>query len=74
MAKKPDRDELISLSQAAKLYGFSTNYLRELSIRGRMKARKIGSQWLTTPKDVEEYIKSRKVTGVFKKSIKVTNK
>jgi len=70
LAKKPKKDELISLSQAGKIYGFSTSYLRELAIRGRMKAKKIGSQWLTTPKDVETYIKSRKVTGVYKKSIK----
>jgi len=70
LAKKPKKDELISLSQAGKLYGFSTSYLRELAIRGRLRAKKIGIQWLTTPADIEAYIKSRKVRGVYKKNIK----
>ena len=60
---------MISLSQAAKLYDLSTSYLRELAQRGRMGAKKIGSQWLTTPGDVEAYIKSRTVRGVYKKDI-----
>lgn len=70
MPKKPKKDELISFTQAAELYGFSTGYLRELAIRGRMQAKKIGSQWLTTPADVEDYIKSRTVRGVYKKEFK----
>lgn len=70
MAKKPKKDELITFSQAGEIYDFSTNYLRELASRGRLQAKKIGHQWLTTPGDVESYIKSRKVRGVYKKNIK----
>jgi len=70
LPKKPKKDELISLSQAAELYDLSTSYLRELAIRGRLQAKKYGSQWLTTLGDIESYIKSRKVTGLYKKTLK----
>jgi len=69
LPKKPKKDELISFSQAGEIYGFSTHYLRELAIRGRLKAKKYGHQWLTTPADMDAYIKSRKVRGVYKKDI-----
>ena len=69
MAKKPKKDELITLLQAAEIYGLSVSYLRELAQRGRMQAKKIGNLWLTTPKDVESYIKSREVRGVYRKDM-----
>jgi hypothetical protein len=31
----------------------------------------MGMQWFTTPEDVEVYIKSRLVRGVYKKDIKI---
>ena len=36
-----DKTRLISLAEAAKLYGFSALYLSRLAKRGRLKARKI---------------------------------
>ena len=62
---------LISLSEAAALYGFSHNYLRNLARKGRLKAQKIAGAWLTTPKDVEEFIQSRKERGVFRDDIQL---
>lgn len=67
----PDKDELITLAQAAERYGFSAVHLRQLAQRGRMGARKVGSIWLTTPANVEEYIRSRKRTGNYRGDIQV---
>ena len=68
--KKPKPDDLITVTQAAKLYGFSRNYIRQLILRGRLKARKLGAQWVTTPADVEAFIKSRQKIGVYRSDIK----
>ena len=68
--KKPeDKDQLLSLPEAAELYGFSADYFRNLAQKGRLKAQKVGDRWITTPKDVEDYIRSRKRRGVFRKDI-----
>ena len=63
--------ELISLTQASERYGLSPDYLRQLAIKGRLKARKIGRNWVTTPADVEAYISSRKKIGAFKSNIEL---
>ena len=70
MAKKPKKDDLITISQAAELYGFTISYLQKLLQRQRLKGRKMGLQWFTTPADVETFIKSRTVRGVYRKDIK----
>ncbi len=69
MSKKPKKDELISLSEAAEIYGFTADYFQKLAKRERLKARKIGKQWVTTPADVEAFIKSRVVRGVYRDDI-----
>jgi hypothetical protein len=57
--------DLISLAEAAKLSGFSTKYLRDIAEKGRLKAKKIGRNWVTTLAAVEEYRKNR--THILKK-------
>ena len=52
--------ELISLADAAEKSGFSTTYLREIAQRGRLKAKKITGNWVTTLAAIEEYKSSRK--------------
>ena len=64
-----DKGRLISLPEAAELYGFSSDYLRNLAQKGRLKARKISDRWITTPRDVESYIKSRKRRGQYREDI-----
>ena len=64
-----DKQELISLAEAAERYGFSHAYLRRLARRGRLKAKKIAKTWLTTPADVVEYIASRQKRGAYKEDI-----
>ncbi len=70
MPESPDpHDELISFSEASKRYGLSTNYLREIAASGRLKARKIGNYWVTTPADVEAYISSREKKGYYREDL-----
>lgn len=65
-----DKTRLISLAEAAQLYGFDHNYLGQLAKKGRLKAKKIGNMWLTTPVDVEEYIQSRERRGAYREDIR----
>jgi hypothetical protein len=73
--KSPDDDKsrLISLAEAAELYGFSPNYLGNLVRRGRLKAQKIGNSWATTPNDVEDFIRNRKERGIYRDDISLDN-
>lgn len=64
-----DKTRLISLPEAAELYGFSPDYLGNLARKGRLKAQKVGNSWVTTPQDVENFIRSRKKMGVFRDDI-----
>lgn len=66
-----DKNRLISLAEASELYGFSPDYLRNLAQRGRLSAQKIADRWVTTPNQVEDYIKSRKQRGVFREDIDI---
>jgi hypothetical protein len=70
-ADKKDRDRLISLATASELYGFNQAYLATLARKRRLKAIKPGSEWLTTPADVEDFISSRKRRGVYRDDIQV---
>jgi predicted site-specific integrase-resolvase len=59
-ANRPtDKDELISLEDAAKICGLSQASLRRYAWQGKLKARKIASVWVTTLTDVEDYLENR---------------
>jgi hypothetical protein len=47
-SSKPDLDEVISLSEAAELSGFTTRHLRYLATNGELWAKKLGRNWFTT--------------------------
>jgi hypothetical protein len=66
-----DKDRLISLAEAAELYDFSQDYLGELARKGRLHAQKVGKFWVTTPADVEDFIRSRQNRGVFRDDIQL---
>lgn len=70
MSKKPENDELITFQRASVLYGFTADYFQKLARRKRLKAKKVGVQWFTTRRDVEEFIGSRESVGVYRKDIK----
>lgn len=69
--RRGGKDRLISLSQAAEIYGFNAIYLGELARKGRLHAQKVGASWVTTPAAVEEYIRSRKRKGVYRDDIQI---
>lgn len=66
-----DKTRLISLREAADIYGFNQRYLSRLAKNGRLKAQKLGSIWVTTPTHVEDYIRSRKKWGAYRDDIQV---
>jgi hypothetical protein len=66
-----DKERLISLPEAAELYGFNADYLRHLAQKRRLQAQKIGNSWVTTPANIESYIRSRKKRGIFRDDIQV---
>jgi excisionase family DNA binding protein len=66
-----DKTRLITLAEAARLYGFRHSYLSQLAKKGRLQATKSGGTWLTRPVDVESYIRSRANRGVYRDDIQV---
>lgn len=71
MTDHKDKTRLISLSEAAELYGLDNNYLGQLARKGRLEAKKIAGVWLTTPNDVENFIRSRQKRGVYRDDIQL---
>jgi excisionase family DNA binding protein len=55
--------DLISLSEAEELFGISNAHLRRLAIQGKIGAKKIGRNWLTTKEFIQEYLNTRKPPG-----------
>jgi excisionase family DNA binding protein len=70
MIKKANANDLLSLTDAAERYGFSSDYFRRLAEKGRLQARKVGRQWLTTADAVESFLETREERGVYKKHVK----
>jgi hypothetical protein len=66
-----DKTRLISLPEAAEIYDLSPSYLRTLAQKGRLKAQKVGDRWITTPGDVEDFIRSRQERGVYRDDIQL---
>ncbi len=73
MPEPDDKTRLISLVDAAAIYGFDSVYLSHLARKGRLKAQKIGNSWATTPSDMEEYIRSRQKRGVYRDDISLSD-
>ena len=53
---EPKLDDLISLSEAAKLSGLSHSHLRLLARNGQIWAKWLGRGWFTTEQAVSEYL------------------
>jgi hypothetical protein len=70
-AANEDKTRLISLTEASESYGFNPDYLGQLARRGRLVAQKVGSMWVTTPQNVEDFIASRQKRGSFRDDIQI---
>ncbi|MGB1249004.1 MAG: hypothetical protein ACPG8W_00110 [Candidatus Promineifilaceae bacterium] len=66
-----NKGRLISLPVAAEIYDFNPAYLRQLALRGRLDAQKVGNSWVTTPANIELFIRSRKKTGAYREDIQL---
>jgi excisionase family DNA binding protein len=51
--------ELISLQEAANYAGLTRGTLHDYAKKGRLRAKKLGAQWVTTHAAVDEYLLSR---------------
>lgn len=56
--------ELISLEEAADYAGLTRKSLRNYALKGRFRAKKLGSQWVTTRAAIDEYMASRSVENI----------
>jgi excisionase family DNA binding protein len=65
----PPADQLITLKEAADYSGLSYDYLAQIARRGRLQAWKLGMQWFTTREHADEYIKSRRKIGAYRKDL-----
>ena len=63
------KNRQISMMEAAELYGLSRRYLSALAKKGRLNAKRIGRSWVTTPADVEEYLRTRQKKGAYRSDI-----
>ena len=52
----PNLSDLITLKQAAELSGLSYSHLRLLARQEKIRALRLGHEWFTTAKDVDEYL------------------
>lgn len=52
--------ELLSLGEAAALTGLSASHLRLLASTGRIEARKVGRNWITSEAAVRAYLADRR--------------
>ncbi|MBT4306207.1 MAG: hypothetical protein HOA61_01890 [Bacteroidetes bacterium] len=64
---QPSLDDLISLSEAAEISGFTSRHLRHLCSSQQLWAKKLGRSWFTTEKSIKDYLSlnikpGRKVT------------
>ena len=64
----PNLEELLSLNEAAKLSGLSHDHLRRLAGQGKIWAKKIGRNWITTKQAVMKYMENKRSPGRPKKT------
>jgi hypothetical protein len=56
----PQNIGFISLREASEITGYHPDYLSYLIRKGKLEGRKIGREWVTTKKAVNEYLSKRK--------------
>lgn len=54
-------NQLLSLKEASDLSPYSADYLNLLARKGKLKARKIGRDWLITKTDLFDYLQKQQV-------------
>jgi len=62
-SERPSLDDLITLSQAAQLSGFTERHVRHLAVTGEIWAKKLGRNWFTTTQAIQDYLALGKKPG-----------
>ncbi len=55
--------QFISLAEASKLVGLSSDHLRRLAIEGKLWAVKMGRNWVTTEESLRAYLATKPKPG-----------
>ena len=63
VSDSPQIKDLISLRQASELCCLSPDHLRRLAEQGKLDAKKIGRNWITSKEAITEYMEKRKPRG-----------
>lgn len=64
---QPRLNDLISLHEASKLSGLSHDHLRRLAGQGKLWAKKISRNWVTTDQAIQDYLSRNRQPGPKKK-------
>ena len=59
----------MTLKEAAEYSGLSYCYMRQIAKSGRLRAHKIGMQWVTTKDAIHEYLRTRKKIGAYREDL-----
>ena len=62
-SEKPSLDDLITLSEAAELCGYTVRHVRHLAVTGEIWAKKLGRNWFTTARAIQNYLALGKKPG-----------
>lgn len=57
--KLPPKNKIITCAIAGERLGFSAAYIRRLILDGKIKAEKIGHDWIMTEKDIKHIVRRR---------------
>jgi hypothetical protein len=71
-SEKPQLEDLISLTDAAQISGFTTSHLRLLVSTGEVWGIKLGRNWFTTEEAINAYLKIEHRPGPKPKKTEVT--
>lgn len=63
MASLIDPDDLIGLTDLARELGYNGEHLRKLAVEKKLTAWLVGGIWITTRKNLIEYMRSRQTEG-----------
>ncbi len=58
--------KFITTAMAAKLLGFTQDYVRQMCAKGKIKAEKLGHDWLVNEKTIKGIKRKRKSKEVIK--------
>lgn len=58
-----EEEKLLSCVMAAKILGYTPDYIRRLCAKGKIKAQKLGHDWLMSESDLKEIKPKKKLKG-----------